>query len=76
MTLSFPALSFLVTKNMSTFDYLMKTRFKKNLHPAEEKELPLQKKGDLPQVCLSLRAMLMEGLRPMCGGTLDLPDLH
>ncbi|XP_021036249.1 probable palmitoyltransferase ZDHHC11 isoform X2 [Mus caroli] len=40
---------YLISKNMSTFDYLMKTRFQKNPHPAEKKELPLQKKGDLPQ---------------------------
>ncbi|GAB1298368.1 Palmitoyltransferase ZDHHC11 [Apodemus speciosus] len=40
---------YLIAKNLSTFDYMMQTRFQKSPHPAEKKELPLQKKGNLPQ---------------------------
>ncbi|XP_076772434.1 palmitoyltransferase ZDHHC11-like isoform X2 [Arvicanthis niloticus] len=40
---------YLIGKNLSTFDYMMKIRYQKNPHLPEKKELPLQKKGSLPQ---------------------------
>ncbi|XP_021487116.2 palmitoyltransferase ZDHHC11-like [Meriones unguiculatus] len=40
---------YLIAKNLSTFDYMMQTRFQKSPHSSEKKELPLRKKASLPQ---------------------------
>ncbi|KAL1783213.1 putative palmitoyltransferase ZDHHC11 [Sigmodon hispidus] len=40
---------YLIARNLSTFDYMMQTRFQRNSRSAEKKELPLWKKGNLSQ---------------------------
>ncbi|ERE82605.1 putative palmitoyltransferase ZDHHC11-like protein [Cricetulus griseus] len=40
---------YLIAKNLSTFDYMMKTRFQKNSHSAEKKDPSVRKKGTSSQ---------------------------
>ncbi|XP_052598847.1 palmitoyltransferase ZDHHC11-like [Peromyscus californicus insignis] len=40
---------YLIAKNLSTFDYMVQTRFQRNSRSAEKKEPPLRKKGNLSQ---------------------------
>ncbi|NP_001034431.2 probable palmitoyltransferase ZDHHC11 isoform 1 [Rattus norvegicus] len=40
---------YLISKKLSTFDYMMQTRFQKSPRPAEKKELPPRKKGNVSQ---------------------------
>ncbi|XP_040613928.1 palmitoyltransferase ZDHHC11 isoform X2 [Mesocricetus auratus] len=40
---------YLIAKNLSTFDYMMKTRFQKKSLPVEKKDLPVRKRGAIPQ---------------------------